>query len=125
MKLDRLKLAYLVAFITREVGSMPEYVINEVDNLIDIGVLEVPPLKASCADVDNLLMLMLMAEGTRKIEAIKAYRTLTGAGLKESKDAVEKYWNSKGHYNNPPETPTDILGHAAGRNKAGNDISGI
>ena len=84
--------------------------------------------KAYCADVDNLLMLM--NEGTRKIEAIKAYRILTGAGLKESKDAVEKYWNCKDHYkyeDKPASEATlgDILGYATGHNKSGNDISGI
>ena len=55
----------------------------------------------------NVLM-MLMAEGTRKIDAIKQHRQLTGAGLKESKDAVEKYWVSK------PQSGTlsDILGNS-------------
>jgi ribosomal protein L7/L12 len=43
--------------------------------------------------VDELLLYM--GKGTQKIEAIKAYRNLTGAGLKESKDAVERYWVSK------------------------------
>lgn len=38
------------------------------------------------ADVFNLMSSMA---GGRTIEAIKAYRTLTGAGLKEAKDAVE------------------------------------
>jgi ribosomal protein L7/L12 len=37
---------------------------------------------------DVIDLLRAMADG-RKIEAIKAYRTLTGYGLKESKDAVE------------------------------------
>jgi len=45
------------------------------------------------ANVDALMMLMV--EGTRKIDAIKVHRQLTGWGLKESKDAVEKYWVSK------------------------------
>ena len=31
----------------------------------------------------------------RKIQAIKAYRDETGVGLKEAKDAVEAYMNSK------------------------------
>jgi hypothetical protein len=44
-------------------------------------------------DLDNLLMLM--AESERKLEAIKAYRALTGAEFKESRDAVERYWNDK------------------------------
>ena len=40
-------------------------------------------------------LMMLMVEGTRKIDTIKVHRQLTGFGLKESKDAVEKYWVSK------------------------------
>jgi len=58
--------------------------------------------------------MALMAEGTRKIEAIKCHRKITGYGLKESKDTVEKYWVSKGHYSptDEPATLGDILGHA-------------
>ena len=47
------------------------------------------------ASVNNLLHAI---QGQRKIEAIKEYRSLTGIGLKESKDAIEKYW------------PKDIVG---------------
>ena len=36
-------------------------------------------------------LLEAMRDG-RKIEAIKEYRALTGAYLKDSKDAVEAYW---------------------------------
>jgi hypothetical protein len=46
--------------------------------------------RVQCSVVDDLLKVMGV-EG-KKIEAIKAYRILTGTGLKESKDAVEKYW---------------------------------
>jgi ribosomal protein L7/L12 len=101
MKLDKIRFARLISYITYHCGSIADNVIEDIDDMIDVQLPEVQPQKASCADVDQLLMLM--AEGTRKIEAIKAYRTLTGAALKESKDAVEKYWNSKGHYL-PPET---------------------
>ncbi len=37
----------------------------------------------------------LAGDPTRKIEAIKVYREETGAGLKEAKDAVEAFINSK------------------------------
>lgn len=52
----------------------------------------IPP-QADYQTVDQLMMVM--NNGTQKIEAIKLYRTLTGLGLKESKDAVEKYWKQK------------------------------
>ena len=52
--------------------------------------------------------------GGERISAIKAYRVLTGAGLKESKEAVEQYWTHKGHpvvLNAAPDIATlgDIL----------------
>lgn len=40
--------------------------------------------------VDRLLDAMQKGQ---KISAIKEYRSLTGMGVKESKDAVEKYWS--------------------------------
>ena len=43
--------------------------------------------KADVADVVNYLFAAMA--GGRKIEAIKAFRSLTGEGLKVSKDAVE------------------------------------
>lgn len=42
------------------------------------------------ADVYNLMACMA---GDKKIEAIKAYRTLTGQGLLESKNAIEGVMN--------------------------------
>lgn len=40
-------------------------------------------------NVGEVFTLMSSMASSRKIDAIKAYRNLTGAGLKESKDAVE------------------------------------
>ncbi len=59
-----------------------------INNMVDIQPIQ--PIKTNCAEIDQLMMLMV--EGTRKIEAIKCHRQLTGLGLNESKDAVEKYW---------------------------------
>jgi len=39
---------------------------------------------------ENVARLSEMIFQRRKIEAIKVYREMTGAGLKESKDAVEE-----------------------------------
>ena len=38
----------------------------------------------------------LAADPQRKIEAIKVYREETGAGLKDAKDAIEKWRQEKG-----------------------------
>lgn len=90
MKLDRLKFAKLIAHCCGNGMSQGEWEIERVDELCEFEVHTQPLNVANCGDVDNLMMLM--ADGTRKIEAIKAYRQLTGAYLKEAKDAVEKYW---------------------------------
>ena len=94
MKLDKIKFAKLIHFIGFRLGInyMNEEFIVELDNLIDI---EVPmPIERHYPD-DVERLMMLMAEGMRKIEAIKVHRTIAGHGLKESKDAVERYWVSK------------------------------
>jgi len=96
MKLDKIAFARLIAHLQnlldkRSVLTMSD--IEEIDNYIDINIPEPSAIYPSVEDVNNLLMLM--AEGTRKIEAIKLHRKLTGYGLKESKDLVEKYWVSK------------------------------
>ena len=92
MKLDKLTFANLVAFIGK---LRPECDIDlfELDQIVDFNIVEPKPGMASASDVDKLMMLM--AEGTRKIETIKLYRNMTGFGLKEAKDAVERYWVSK------------------------------
>ena len=96
MKLDKLKFAQVIAYIS-SFYYMDAENIDRLDQLIDIAVPTQPVNTANCSDVDNLMALMV--EGTRRIEAVKAYRVLTGAGLKEAKDAVEKYWTS-----NKPDT---------------------
>lgn len=45
------------------------------------------------SDHCNLIDLMSAMQKRNKIEAIRAYRTLTGFGLKESKNDVERFWN--------------------------------
>ena len=64
---------------------------------------------ASCADVDALLSSMQQINSGKKIEAIKAYRVLTKVGLKESKDAVERYAAPDDQRNGKPEYRCDLL----------------
>ncbi len=88
MKLDKMAFAKLVAFCAANGLSAGDYEIERLDELTEFVVPEAPTLTAT-----NLHTLMaLMQEGTRKIEAIKQHRMMTGMGLKESKDIVEKYW---------------------------------
>jgi hypothetical protein len=93
MKLDKIKFARVIAHCISNGMSAGEYEVDTLDTLIDIDVPQVQPYGAMPADIERLMHLM--AEGTEKIEAIKIHRKLTGFGLKESKDAVEKYWPVK------------------------------
>lgn len=92
MKLDRIAFANLVRYIA---GLRPEYDIDlyELDALIEIKVEPVADIRVS-VDAVNELLAAFNVEG-KLIEAIRAYRSLTGAGLKEAKDAVEHYRNLK------------------------------
>lgn len=57
--------------------------------------VNVDPNYMSRVDVCKYLNDMFDAMATyRKVSAIKAYRELTGVGLKESKDAIEKVMNN-------------------------------
>ena len=93
MKLDKIAFARVLAHCVYNGMSIGDSEIAELDNLIDIPVPEQTPGFVPCSWVDDLMALM--AEGKYKIEAIKAYRSLTGAGLKDAKDAVERYWVAK------------------------------
>lgn len=127
MKLDKITFARVVKFIT-ELRPEIWFDIEELDDLIDI---EVPAAqtKASCADVDELLKQLNDVDGF--IPAVKAYRVLTGAGLKESKEAIEKYRsipnfpkkdeNAELKLGPKEATLSDIL-HSIGRTKAGDNI---
>jgi len=84
MKLSRIKFAKLISEITRQHGiDMTENEIEDIDNLVDVDIPE-PKNVVDPALVDKLLLEIGRGEGF--IEAIKAYRDLTGAGLKESKE---------------------------------------
>lgn len=84
--MDKIKFAVLIATIQRMInrgGTLDNEGISEIDRLT---INE--PNKVNPQLIHDLLAAM-KKEGF--IEAIKAYRTLTGEGLKESKDAIEKY----------------------------------
>jgi ribosomal protein L7/L12 len=91
LKLDKIKLAVLIGWLcqAKEI-HLNSSEVEMIDNFIDIDAPVTERVYPHLADVNNLMLHM--ANGTHKIEAIKSYRNLTGLGLKESKDAVEKYW---------------------------------
>ena len=94
MKLDKIKFSYLIgmiAFIANRNLNPDE--IQDIDDAININVepVEVPG-KADPATINELMRAIHAGE---KIAAIKAYRSVTGYGLKEAKDAVEQYWSTE------------------------------
>lgn len=95
MKLDKIKLAMLIGFVScRYAITLTQYDIAEIDQIIDF---ELPaPAEPPVFNAENLHTLMaLMCEGTNRIEAIRQHRMMTGYGVKESKDIIEKYWREK------------------------------
>ncbi len=92
MKLDKIKFARVIAHCVSNGMSAGEYEVDTLDTLIDVDIPQPDIAYPSAADITQLMFLM--SAGTQKIEAIKLHRKLTGWGLKESKDEVEKYWVS-------------------------------
>lgn len=93
MKLGKHDFARLIAkiqlYLSEEKPQLTSFDVEDIDNIIDFDVPQPEVGKSDAAVVDA--MLKAIADG-RKIDSIKAYRTLTGLGLKESKDAIEAYW---------------------------------
>jgi len=91
MKLDKIRFARLISVISRITGyPLPVEDIEAIDHIVTVDMPQPEAVYPMTSEINNLMLHM--ANGTQKIEAIKTYRTLTGLGLKESTDAVEKYW---------------------------------
>lgn len=89
--MDKFVFAELISYITTLKGGgshIGEYNCREIEALISRCAFQ-----KDAENVNNLLLQM--QQGASKIEAIKAYRSLTNQGLKESKDAVERYWQPR------------------------------
>jgi ribosomal protein L7/L12 len=95
MKLDKMQFAHVLAHCISNGMSAGDYEIEELDRRIDVPVPEQQKF-VSFTLVDELLAAM--NQPGKKIAAIKAYRELTGEGLRESKNAVERYWTNNEHY---------------------------
>jgi ribosomal protein L7/L12 len=88
MKLDRLKFGKLVAHVVSNGMSQGD---REIEKLDELAEFDVPThnVRVSENDVNELLIQISSPDGF--IPAIKAYRVLTGVGLKEAKEAIERY----------------------------------
>lgn len=114
MKLDKMKFAKLVCFLTSQLGHLTDDVIEDLDNMIDINI-PMPQVvnKASESEVNELLRQIAHPDGF--ISAIKAYRILTGVGLKEAKQAIECYRIIPKFRDKEPATLGDILNTVTGK----------
>ena len=93
MKLDRLKFATLIGYCANRGMTVDKTDVEVLDTLTDVDCQPVEvPGKADPATLNELMRAIHAGE---MIAAIKAYRNMTGYGLKESKDAVEKDWERK------------------------------
>lgn len=72
--------------------QLDEYEIDRISIYVDEAVEAAKAPNPVYCDWRILSELLKeMAVGQKKIECIKLYRQLTGVGLKEAKDEVEKY----------------------------------
>lgn len=90
--MDKIRFAILINFISARTGK--EFTTQEIE---DLHTLTMPPpltpgLDRAIVSEQIVCKLMDAMKCQQKIEAIKAYRCLTNVGLREAKDAVEKYW---------------------------------
>lgn len=89
IKMDKIAFAKLISYISNVSGyTFDKGSLIEIKAIIETKDQEQCFIKTyPCKnDVFDLMSGMFL---NRKINAIKAYRVLTGEGLKESKDAVE------------------------------------
>lgn len=89
MKLDRIAFATLLNWMGRRGLQLDKGDIEDIDNLIDV---QAPEAQQKPFNIADLSAMMLAMRNGQKIEAIKAHRSMTGYGLKDSKDWVEEYW---------------------------------
>lgn len=90
MKLDKIKFAEIISWFGHRMKScMTADEIRWLDKHIDI---DVEPVATQYVDAEQINGLLQQIDSpTGFINAIKAYRSLTGCGLKESKEAIERY----------------------------------
>ena len=85
---SKAKFAKIISIITSMVErELDEGEIERFDSFLAVET----PFRAEPGAVNDILSAMLRGQ---KIEAIKAYRNLTGASLVDSKNAIEGYWPS-------------------------------
>ncbi len=99
--MDAIKLAKLIAFI--QIGRPVLIEGNEIGRIMEM-IEDINPPQPTAAEIvasddfitpwkdkyaDHIDAILRCLRDGKKIEAIKEYRSATGRGLKESKDAIE------------------------------------
>jgi len=82
---------------TTEVSKMIDEMVDERVHSLHVEVQELTATvgrleQRGNVEIDTIHAMLKAMQDGQKIEAIKAHRSLTGYGLKESKDIIEKYW---------------------------------
>ena len=86
------KFALLISYICSRTGR--EFSMNEVESIYQqVEAMPDQPMNyLHQGSIEQMHLMLEAMQAGRKIDAIEAHKQLTGYGLKESKDAIEKYW---------------------------------
>ena len=102
--MDIIKFATFISFITGKSGNTLDR--WEVED-IQCKLLDMVGASSTMNAGSVRELFQAMAQG-RKIEAIRAYRNLTGDGLKDAKDAVEAVFNHKPYTTSFAPAPYEV-----------------
>lgn len=92
MPMDRIKFAQLIGFISRiSDTSLATGQLQVIDEIISDGIQAQPVPEPVKVPQDSLRELIEALYSDRKVDAIKAYRNLTGESLLNSKNFVESF----------------------------------
>lgn len=90
MPMDRIKFAQLIGFISRiSDTSFATGQLRVIDEIISDGIQAQPVPEPEKVSQDSVRELIEALYSDRKVDAIKAYRNLTGESLLDSKNFVE------------------------------------
>lgn len=87
---ETISFAKLISWLTAKTGY--PFNSNDITSVADM-ILQMQPTPTVATVAPHQINPLLKAmQSNRKIDAIKEYRSLTGASLKDAKDNVERFW---------------------------------
>lgn len=84
----------LISFVTSLTGSRM-LTTNEVMDFNELVKAAMPEYQPNGVNGPAIARMFQAMKDGRKIDAIREHRSMTGYGLKESKDEIEKYFPSQ------------------------------